>query len=420
MPKRVAPRGSKRRSPTPPARTGYATESYTSAIDGSTQPFALWVPPAYTPARAYPLLVALHGMDADHRMIPEDCFQAQRRGFHDEMILLSPFGRGDLGFRWMGEADLWDTIAWVLSRYSIDPRRQYLTGLSMGGYATWRLACRYPEQWAAIAPVCGGGDPAALRALRDIPVWCVHGDADDQVPVSESRRLIEELRRQRCLHRYTELADRGHDSWRWLYDPDRRSDTLVDWLLQFQRATPAPARTTPARTGGFMDVFNEPLVISVPATTPIPHEAALLRREAEAIARFRFGDHIMRQGHLVVRTDAELADQALGAANHLMLGRTDNHRWLGRVARRLDARHVQRKLIAGGTPYLSKSIAVATCQTSPWNPRRLLATITYQQFHQLPGAVAMLFNFNSATEPGARNILDTDERRFLRRDPAQA
>ena len=135
------------------APTGYFTASYVSSIDDAEQPFALWVPRTYSRRRKYPLIVALHGSDADHRMIPEECFQMHKRGFREDVIFLSPFGRGDVDFRWLAETDVWDTMNWVKTHYRIDARRQYLTGISMGGFATWRLACAYPEQWAAVAPV---------------------------------------------------------------------------------------------------------------------------------------------------------------------------------------------------------------------------------------------------------------------------
>ena len=61
--------------------TGYFTARYVSSIDDSEQPFALWVPRSHSRRRQYPLIVALHGSDADHRMIPEECFRMHERGF---------------------------------------------------------------------------------------------------------------------------------------------------------------------------------------------------------------------------------------------------------------------------------------------------------------------------------------------------
>ncbi|MBI2928910.1 MAG: hypothetical protein HYY24_24875 [Verrucomicrobia bacterium] len=399
-------------------RTGYITASYVSSIDDSEQPFALWVPRTYSRRRAYPLIVALHGTDADERMIPQQCFRMHERGFREDVILLSPFGRGDLGWQWLGEADVWDTINWVKQRYRIDARRQYLTGLSMGGFATWRLACAYPEQWAAIAPVCGGGDPNSLAPLRGIPVWCVHGERDPTVAVNHSRRLVAELQRLKYRPRFDELPEWGHNSWEWLYDPDRKRGSLANWFLKFRKAKAAPPVLHPRRQGVFKDLFSERVIISFPARSGIPRETELLRAEAESFARFSFGEIVMRRGRLIVKTDEEVTHGELDGANHLMLGRTDNHRWLQAAQRRLLARHVRGRMFVRGETYLGKTLIAATCQPSPWNRERLLGVVTYQQFHQMRGIAEQLLA--GVPEPLAVNVYDAQQRRFLRREASDA
>ncbi len=401
-------------SPVTAPRTGYFTETYRSAVDDSEQPFAVWVPRAYTSRRAWPLVVALHGMDGDERMIPEQCFQMHTRGFREDVIFVSPFGRGDIGFRYMGEVDFWDVINWVKARYRVDARRQYLTGLSMGGYATWRLACKYPEQWAAIAPVCGGGSRAKLKALEKIPVWCVHGDADDIVTVEHSRRLVAELKRLKFSVRYDELPRVGHNSWDWLYDPRRKRYSLVDWFLKFRKSHPAPRVERPLREGGFKDLFHERVIISHPAASPIPRETELLRAEAVRIAEFCFGDYPMKSGRLIVKSDAELSRDDLASANHLMLGRSDNHAWLARLERKLLARHVKGRLHVRGEPWLGKTLLAATCQPSPWNKDRLLGVITYQQFHQMRGAAEKICGWDA--EPLHVNVFDAQQGKFILRE----
>jgi dienelactone hydrolase len=404
-------------APRPRPRTGYFRATYRSALDDSEQPFALWVPRSYSPRRAYPLVVALHGTDADERMIPEECFRMHERGFREEVIFLSPFGRGDLFWQGPGEADLWETIQWVKQRYRIDARRQYLTGLSMGGFGTWRLACAYPDQWAAIAPVCGGGDPEALRALRRIPVWCVHGRKDPVVSVTQSRRLIAELQRWNGRYRYDELPGWRHNAWEWLYDPNRRPDGLVDWFLQFRKARPAPAIQSPRRRGGFADLFGERVIVSHPASSSIPREVELLQAEAESFAAFRFGDLVMRRGRLLTKTDAELTPADLKSANHLMIGRTDNHRWLKAAERRLLARHHQGVLHLRGQTFIGKTLVAATCQPSPWNPTRLLGVVTYQQCRQVRGIAEALCGLGAA--PLAVNLYDAQQKRFILREPRE-
>lgn len=397
--------------------TGYTHQSYVSTVDDSAQPFALWVPPSYTSRKQYPIIIALHGMDGDERMIPESCFEIPHRGFSEDVIFLSILGRGDLCFEGPGEADLWEALKWVKDRFRINPHRQYLTGLSMGGYATWRLAMDYPDQWAAIAPVCGGGDLSGLQTIAHLPTWCVHGDRDEFVSVDESRRLVEELRRLGSSIRYDELENWGHNSWEWIYDPDRRKDSLVEWFLQFRNDRPAPEILRPKRRGGFKDLFQERVVISYPTSTPIPGESQWLKAEAERISRYTVGDFVMRRGQLLLRSDQEISPADLVEANHLMLGRVDNHTWLGKVARSLKAKHVRGALHAFGETYLGKSLIAATCQTSPWNRDRLLGVITYQQFHSMRGIGDRLCG--PGAEPLALNLFDTQRRRFIRQESAE-
>ncbi len=395
--------------------TGYFTESYLSGIDNSPQPFALWVPPTYSPRRKYPLLVALHGSEDDERMIPERCFRIPERGFREDMIALFPFGRGELDFRWMGEADLWDTINWVKERYRIDDRRQYLTGLSMGGFSSWRLACDYPEQWAAIAPVCGGGDPGLLDRLVDLPVWCVHGALDDIVPVARARVMKAELHRLGGRCRYTELPDWGHHSWEWLYNPDRTDGGLPAWCLEHRRPKSPPRLSRPMRHGSFMDLFSEPLVISYATETPLGRETELLKHEANRLARFTHGDFTMKSGRLVVKADHELTPKDLKSFNHLMLGRGDNHHALKAAGRRLAARHKGGILTVGKQTYLGKSLLALACQPSPWNKRRLLGVVTYQQFHQMRCLSSAILD--DPLELGLLNIYEAQQKRFILREP---
>src|SRR5262249_53053086 len=88
----------------------------------------------------------------------------------------------------------------IQKEYRADARRVYLTGLSMGGYGTWSLAQKYPERWAAIAPICGGigrrADADAFKGAAEkisrvgLPCWCFHGSADPAVPVAQSRGMM--------------------------------------------------------------------------------------------------------------------------------------------------------------------------------------------------------------------------------------
>jgi len=119
----------------------------------------------------------------------------------------------------------------IVANYAIDATRIYLTGLSMGGYGTWSLAMAYPELFAAIAPICGGGFPEFVSQLKDVPVWAFHGAEDGAVKLEVGQRMVDALRACGGNVRFTVYPGVGHDSWTQTYDNPR----LYEWLLQHRR-----------------------------------------------------------------------------------------------------------------------------------------------------------------------------------------
>ena len=115
----------------------------------------------------------------------------------------------------------------VMKKYNVDPKRVYLTGLSMGGFGTWALAAKYPDKWAAIVPICGGGNAQTAAKIKDIPCWCFHGDADPIVDVEQSRRMIKALKDAGGSPKYDELPGVKHDAWTTAYGKKE----LYEWLL---------------------------------------------------------------------------------------------------------------------------------------------------------------------------------------------
>jgi predicted peptidase len=128
----------------------------------------------------------------------------------------------------------------VEQTYRVDSSRVYLTGLSMGGYGTWSLGVKYPERFAAIVPICGGGDLISVllgggekaAALKTLGVWAFHGGKDPVVPTSESQRMVDRLKAAGVQDiKLTIYPDAGHDSWTETY----KNPELYDWLLKHQR-----------------------------------------------------------------------------------------------------------------------------------------------------------------------------------------
>jgi len=117
----------------------------------------------------------------------------------------------------------------VTKENPVDEQRVYLTGLSMGGYGSWDLGMRMPERFAAVAPICGGGDETHAERLVGMPVWAWHSDDDNAVPVDRSRKMIEAIKKAGGEPKYTELKGVGHASWNPAYkDPQG----LVPWMFE--------------------------------------------------------------------------------------------------------------------------------------------------------------------------------------------
>lgn len=142
----------------------------------------------------------------------------------------------------------WDTPSLIAllddiqKQHRVDADRVYLTGLSMGGFGTWELAMRYPERFAAIAPICGGGNPLRINTLRDMPIWVFHGDADPVVALQKSQEMVDALKRIGSDVKFTVYPGVGHDSWTATYENPK----LFEWFLSHKRGDKKP-QTRPAR-----------------------------------------------------------------------------------------------------------------------------------------------------------------------------
>ncbi|MEW6302448.1 MAG: prolyl oligopeptidase family serine peptidase [Verrucomicrobiota bacterium] len=152
-------------------------------------------------------------------------------------VIISP--QCPAGKRWVKE-DLLAFLDGILKQYRVDTNRVYLTGLSMGGYGTWSLGAAYPDRFAAIAPICGGGEIIDVllgsreraAALKSLPVWAFHGAKDTTVPLEESERMVAALKRAGCKDvKLTVYPDAKHDSWTATYE----NPELFAWFLSHER-----------------------------------------------------------------------------------------------------------------------------------------------------------------------------------------
>ena len=120
----------------------------------------------------------------------------------------------------------------IVYRYRIDQNRIYVTGLSMGGFGSWHLAAKYPDRFAAIAPICGGGDPRDAPRISHLPVWAFHGAKDTIVEPDKSREMVDALKKAGSDVKFTIYPEAGHDSWTETYN----NPELYNWLLKHRRS----------------------------------------------------------------------------------------------------------------------------------------------------------------------------------------
>jgi len=332
--------------------TGVLVKAYRADWDGTLQPYALYVPRGYDPARPWPLIVALHGAYSNPLHNLRRVFGLDNRpGETDDeaarnplplpevpALVVSPFGRGGLmGYDGLGEEDVMRVIADVRRAYNIDPERMTLTGLSMGGGGAWAIGLRHPEMFAALAPVCGISDfarmlPAADKPFYDLPqlealsppaiaqnaahmqVMIFHGTDDPTVPVQDSRKMVARYRALGWLGKnvsYTEYPGVKHDAW----IPAYKGAALLRRLAGMRRdpaaprtplSPPPPGQAIPGMFG--KSVPRQHPHLYVYGTHGAPQAVAAARALAEALADW--GPMVAAKFTVKADRDVTAADRA--------------------------------------------------------------------------------------------------------------
>ena len=163
--------------------------------------------------------------------------EAAAKALAENFIVVSP--QCPANVQWDDDAigALLDEIA---VKHRVDAKRVYLTGLSMGGFGTWSYAMKNPGRFAAIVPICGGGEPSTVRRmartkraeLTSLPVWVFHGAKDPTVPLSESQQMVDALKQAGATSvQFTIYPEAKHDSWTETYN----NPELYAWLLRHTR-----------------------------------------------------------------------------------------------------------------------------------------------------------------------------------------
>ena len=234
--------------------TGFLDRSI--ALGGRSYHYQVYVPADYATKPSWPAILFLHGAGerGDDGLLQTNVGLApairQNPSRYPAIVVFPQVPRDS---QWVGMpgdmavAALQQTIR----EFHVDPRRVYLTGLSMGGHGTWYVAYQHPELFAAVVPICGWvrefpqfrgsvpavpGDSAAVmpnlvQRLGKTPIWIFHGEVDQVVNVSGSREPAAALKAAGADVHYTELLGLNHNSW----DAAYASDEFVHWLFAQRR-----------------------------------------------------------------------------------------------------------------------------------------------------------------------------------------
>ena len=216
---------------------------YTSRVDGTEQPYRVYLPSAYDHTARLPVLIALHGTGGDqnkyfdHPSYGNGIYktQADERG----VIVVCPHGRGTTEYHGIGENDVMTVIDEVIRQFAVDEDRIICSGQSMGGTGTTYLCCRYPDVFAAGIPLASCyGHTNLLENLRHVPMFYVQGAKD--WPIYAREGPIPITRR---------LKELGYEADLWMI-PGQPHNTMkvstgrvLDWALKHRR-TRHPRRVT--------------------------------------------------------------------------------------------------------------------------------------------------------------------------------
>ena len=217
-------------------KTGFITKTYKNA-DGTTSDYVVFVPHTYDGSKEFPIILFLHGagetkggtkMPVEQGIGPH--IKRNEKTFPAFVVIPQSEKR-----TWKADTDDGKRAIAMLDEvqkeYKTDATRQYLTGLSMGGFGTWSVAAAFPERWACMVPICGGGDTKDAEKIKGIPCWCWHGDKDTSVKVELSREMIDALKKVGAEPRYTELEFVGHNSW----DAAYATLEVIEWMMKQQK-----------------------------------------------------------------------------------------------------------------------------------------------------------------------------------------
>lgn len=266
-----------------------------TAKDGYVLNYSIHLPENYDPAVRYPVVLFMHGagergtdLEKHLKVGIIEAFRRTESPLHDCIVVAPQCPEGK---QWVNVAKWTDclystediaesqelaaVVDLVLSlkeTYSTDTNRYYVTGLSMGGYATWDLLVRHPEIFAAAMPLCGGADKEKADVIKDIPVWAFHGLQDPTVPYTGTKLTCARMKQLGGKDvTFTEYPDHQHNIWSDVY---ARED-IWTWLLKHDLSDRFPELKEP-------DSETEPPTAELENTSKAPETQAVAPNRNEA------------------------------------------------------------------------------------------------------------------------------------------
>ena len=196
--------------------------------------FLLRLPENYEETGAkQPILVFLHGKSLSGtdlaRVKRYGVLYAMERGHDIPGIIVAP----QTSNGWNPD-QVMEVIDYVLSNYNADSSRVYVCGMSMGGYGTMDLAGKYPDRIAAAVAICGGGTLGYACNLTQVPLWIQHGNRDRAVPLAESKKMFNAIKKcdSDADVTLTVIAGGTHGSVERLF----HQDGIYDWLFSYKKS----------------------------------------------------------------------------------------------------------------------------------------------------------------------------------------
>jgi predicted esterase len=216
---------------------------------GDTLRYRLLIPRRYDPEKKYPLVLSLHGSGGTGKDnikqilgsgIARVLSGGENRKKYPAFVMVPQCPRGQSWGGYPGRRSyesppvvplVMEAIDALEAEFSIDKKRRYISGESMGGYGTWHFIVMYPEKFAAAIPIAGYCAPELAPKITGVAIWVFHGKEDRSVPVRYSRDIIKALKKAGGDPRYTEYPNRGHGIWWLVFD----SPEVLNWLFEQTR-----------------------------------------------------------------------------------------------------------------------------------------------------------------------------------------